>query len=461
MDSTQFRAVMAPFLSRPEEADDPERSLLFPVHQTLARAGLKPDALHAVVLHGGSSMNPYVRRLMQDTFGQHDLFRHTRVIPTPDPLVSVARGAAVAAYWREARRVEIVRPILPEDFGVVLRDGRRVPLIAAGTPLPYPDDDGAADVNDDGAPFAVPADDLATLLVPYFTGTEKQSRLAGTVKVALEPATPAGTPVRISVRVEESKTLQWWFRVGAGEARVAAAVDDPWTSRALTPDERRLMDVRRGIRDALAQGRPVTQKMLTEEANAMRQCGDKEAALLAVEDVLADHAPAPADGNTYNIHGLVLSDLGRERDALAAFERAAARMPDNAVMVANLGITALSAGDVEAGIASLRRAADTDPNAAWIYLWLGHAYRRLGDEARAMVEYRQAHDLLRADVERWPAHRESWVRMAFVCQSLGDYRGADHARKVVKKIERDGLYQGDSRHVIAGASRRAVAAEAE
>jgi predicted Zn-dependent protease len=221
------------------------------------------------------------------------------------------------------------------------------------------------------------------------------------------------------------------------------------------------MDVRRGIRDALAQGRPVTQKMLVEEANAMRQCGEHDAALLAVEDVLAEHGPQTADAGTHNVHGLVLTELGRERDALGAFERAAARMPENAVMVANLGITALNVGDVAAGIATLRRAVDADPRAAWIYLWLGHAYRRVGDEGRAVIEYRRAHELLRADVERWPAHRESWVRMASVCQSLGDYRGADHARKVLTKIERDGLYQGDSRYVIAGASRKTVAAEAE
>ena len=78
-----------------------------------------------------------------------------------------------------------------------------------------------------------------------------------------------------------------------------------------------------------------------------------------------------------------------------------------------------------------------------------------------MVEYRRAHELLRAEVERWPRNRESWSRMASVCQSLGDYRGVDQARKVLRKIDRDELYQGDSRHVIAGASRRAVAAEAE
>ena len=172
MDSRQFAEVMAPFLSRPNEADDFGRSLLFPVEETLARAGLTPGALDAVVLHGGSSLNPYVTRLLESTFGRHDLFQRTRVIPTPDPLVSVARGAAVACYWRESRGIEIVQPIMPEDFGVILRDGRRVPLVAAGTALPFPDAEGTHDVTDDGAPFTVPTDNAATLLVPVYTGTD-------------------------------------------------------------------------------------------------------------------------------------------------------------------------------------------------------------------------------------------------------------------------------------------------
>ena len=458
MTSDQFREVMAPFLSRPEEADDAERSLLFPVQQTLTRAGLKPDALHAVVLHGGSSLNPYVQRLMRDTFGKHDLFRETLVEMTPDPLDSVARGAAVACYWREAKSVDLVSPIMPEDFGVVLRDGRRVPLVAAGTPLPFPDADGTADVHDDGAAFAVPADGLATLLVPYYTGSDRNPRLAGTIKVPL-PGTPAaGTPIRISVRVEEDKTLKWWFRVGDGEARLAPAVDDPWTSRALTVDERKLMTVRRSIRDAIVQGRPVTHRMLVDEANAMHHAGDSAGALLAIEDAMAGGA---ADAGAHNAHGLILNDLLRHDDAAAAYLRASQADPANAVYLGNYGVTLLWLSRVEPGIAALRRAIAVAPDASWLYLWLGSAYRQAGDETRALVEYRHALDLVRKDVERWPLDSRSWSRMESVCQSLGDYRGAAHARAVIQKIERDALYEGDSRHVIAGASVKAMTAEAE
>jgi molecular chaperone DnaK len=460
MDSEVFAAVMAPFLSRPRETDDPEMSILYPVEETLARAGLTPDALDAVVLHGGSSLNPFVRRLMTDTFGRNELFHRTRVVMTPDPLVSVARGAAVACYWREARGIEIVRPIMPEDFGVVVRDGRRVPLIAAGTPLPFPDTDGAHDVTDDGAPFTVPTDNAATLLVPIYTGTDAQYRLAGTVKVPLPAGIAAGSPVRITARVDEDKTLRWWFRIASGDAQPAPSVDDPWTSRALSVNERALMEARRAIRDAMTHGRPVTSRMLVDEANAIRLTGDLDTALLAIEDCIDENARDP---HAHNIHGLVLGTLGRRSAALQAYTRAMQLMPDNAIYIANAGIALQQDGGTgyHTSIGILRTALDKDPHLAYAYIGLGIAYRATADEPRAQVEYRRALEILRRDVETRPFDRDLWSRLHSVHHALGDYRRADDAREVLKRIDRDALYEGDSAHVIAGPVRKPVSAGAE
>jgi molecular chaperone DnaK (HSP70) len=458
MDSRQFTAVMAPFLSRPTEADEPRRSILFPVYETLARAGLRADALDGVVLHGGSSQNPFVRRLMDSTFGHDDLFQRTKVVMTPDALVSVARGAAVACYWREERGVEFVRPNMPEVFGVLLRDERRVPLIAAGTPLPYPDADGVEDVTDDGAPFSVPTDDAPALLVPFYTGTDAQHRLAGTIKVPLPAGMAAGTPVRIAARVEPDKTVKWWFRVGEGETRPAPAVDDPWTARALTGEERKLMEVRRSLRDALAEGRPVTQAMLVAEANALRRAGRSDEGLLAIEDCLAENG---GDGHAHNVRALLLADLDREDDALDAHRRAMECLPDVAVYVANYGIALQArAGEADASIATLRLALEKDPSLGYAYAGLGSAYRMKGDEARAQVEYRRALEVFRKDVERAPFSRDSWSRLCVVHQALGDYRRAEEARVVLRRIDRDVLYDGDSAQVIAGPARPSLAPSA-
>ena len=266
--------------------------------------------------------------------------------------------------------------------------------------------------------------------------------------------------MRITARVEEDKTLRWWFRIGDGDAQPAPSVDDPWTSRALSVSERALMEARRAIRDALTGGRPVTGRMLVDEANAIRVTGDFDTALLAIEDCIDENERDP---HAHNIRGLILGTLGVAPNAFHAYSRAMQLMPDNAVYIANAGITFQQDGGVgyNASIGSLRMALDKDPSLAYAYIGLGDAYRATGDEPRAQVEYRRALELLRKEVEARPFQRDSWSRLCTVHHALGDYRRADDARAVLKRIDRDALYEGDSAHVIAGPARKPVTAGAE
>ena len=198
---------------------------------------------------------------------------------------------------------------MAEDLGIIVRSGEPVPLVAGGTPLPYPDDDSVHDVTGEGQ-LAVPSDALAEMLVPVYTERCRAPRLAGTIRVPVPADTAAGTPVRIKLRVDRDKTLHWWFQVGQAPAAPASSVNDPWCSRALTPDERRLLEHRRQMKAAVAAGQPVPAWMLANEANLMRGAGQLEDALLAAEQCLAE---APSDADTHNIRGLVLDRWARCR----------------------------------------------------------------------------------------------------------------------------------------------------
>ena len=452
MNSDQFRLLMAPFLAPPGPERD-ERSLLGPVMETLARAGLSPDRLDAVVLHGGSSLNPYVGHLMRSTFRGPTLFDRAEIVSTPDPLVSVARGAALFGYWRHAREVEIIRPIMAEDLGIIVRSGEPVPLVAGGTPLPYPDEDSVHDVTG-GGQLAVPSDALAEMLVPVYTGTSGAPRLAGTVRVALPPDTPAGTPVRIKLRVDRDKTLHWWFQIGEAAAAPASSVNDPWCSRALTADERRLLDHRRRMKAAVAAGQPVPSWMLANEANLMRGAGQLEEALLAAEQCLAE---APSDASTHNIRGLVLDQMGAMAEAERAFRAAADLAPTRAVFQGNLGMALAESGRREEALAALSLAATLDPRLVYVHVALGDLHRRKGDEPGARREYGRGLEILRESMAERPFDVVSWRYLARLQQSLGDYAQADKARKVIAELEAEELYEGDPAAVVAGLDRATVA----
>lgn len=203
----------------------------------------------------------------------------------------------------------------------------------------------------------------------------------------------------------------------------------------------------------------MTQKMLVEEANMMRLSGQLDDALLAIEDCIED---GQLDAHAHNIRGLILGTLGRPKEAVDAYNAAVRSMPDTAIFIANAGIAMqYASGGYDASVATLRLALSRDPNLAYAYVGLGSAYRMLGDEARAQAEYRRALEILRKEIEVRPFDRAAWSQMWSVHHSLGDYRRADEARNVLKRIDRDALYEGDSAHVIAGPVRKPVAAGAE
>jgi molecular chaperone DnaK len=446
MTSDQFREVMAPFLPPPGAETVAARSLMRPVMETLERAGLAPDDLDVVVLHGGSSLNPYVRQLMTETFQAGTPFSKAQVVMTPDPLASVARGAALACYWRGVRSVEIVRPIMAEDLGVVVRSGEPVRLVRGGTPLPYPDDDSVRDVTGETELF-VPTDALSEMLVPVYTGSVRAPRLAGTVRVAVPPETPGGTPIRIKLRVDRDKTLHWWFRLGDGAEAAAASVNDPWCSHALTSEERRLLQHRRLMKAAVQAGQVIPASMMVVEANLMRLAGHADDALLAVEQCLAD---APGDAAGHNIRGLIFSDRGDTAGAEQAFRAAADLAPTEAFYQGNLGGTLAERGRHDEAVATLRLAASLNAHLPYVHMELGDVYRRKGDEPSALREYKRALEILNKTMEEQPFDLWAWRRLARLHQAMGQYQQADEARKVVAKLEASALYQGDPSAVVAG-----------
>jgi hypothetical protein len=390
---------------------------------------------------------------MQRTFRGDRLFDRAEIVNTPDALVSVARGAALFCYWRHAREVEIIRPIMAEDLGIIVRSGEPMPLVEGGTPLPYPDDESVQDVTGEGQ-LAVPSDGLAEMLVPVYTGGGRTPRLAGTIRVSVPADAAAGTPVRIKLRVDRDKTLHWWFKVGESAAAPASSVNDPWCSRARTPDERRLLEHRRKMKAAVAAGQPVPAWMLTSEANLMRCAGQLEEALLAAEQCVVE---TPADANTHNIRGLVLDEMGSMVEAERAFRAAAELAPTRAVFQGNLGMALAENGRPDEALAVLSLAATLDARLVYVHVALGDLHRRKGDEAAARREYGRALEILDQSMADRPFDVLSWRYLARLHQSLGDYAQADKARKVIAELEAEELYEGDPAAVVAGPDRATVA----
>jgi molecular chaperone DnaK (HSP70) len=238
--------VMRPFIDVPDDFDDEDdcpQSLVRPIWETLARADLSIAELDVVIFNGVSSLNPFVRRLLQEQLGNADsLFPKVSFAKVPSLTCSVARGAALACYWQHARGKQLVAPVMPQPLGVIVQNGPPDEIVSAGTEVPFPGPDALHHIRDR---FYVPVGCGPEMLVPYFTGyvgSPQEPRHAGTVKVKVPPDTASGSDVSIRLRIDSNKTLHWWFSIANNPPEPAESVEDPWTQRVPTFAERQLID---------------------------------------------------------------------------------------------------------------------------------------------------------------------------------------------------------------------------
>ncbi|MGE3507790.1 MAG: Hsp70 family protein, partial [Vicinamibacterales bacterium] len=440
MSGAAFEELMERFVAVPEDLDDPEDcplSLIRPVCETLAKVHMGFDELDRIILNGGGSLNPFVRQMLERQFGgEMSLFANVALSFAPSVTSSVARGAALSCYWEHARGTRLVAPILSDPMGVIVQQGRATEVIHGGQALPFP---GVDDLHEVRGQFFVPVNCGPEMLVPYFTGydgPEREARHAGTVKVAVPPGTPANTDVTIHLRVDEDKTLHWWFAIGATPPQQAESVADPWTQEVPSPQHRALVAHRRRIRECVSEGKELSLSLLMTEANLMRMAEEYSEAIVYLNDLNEMFSPAgPSEGALLNIRALCHDALGQDQQALQDFARAAELMPADGVPRANLGCMLQEAGRLDEAEAALRLGLQLNPTLAYAYERLGAILRARGREQDARRELSAAEKLYAKAAEERPLSQGAGWNVARVRAALGDYEGAERARRLAGEAQ--------------------------
>ena len=446
----QFDDVMKPFLRvppGPAEAREGDfaHSLIAPIWDCLDKAGLAPEDLDVLVLHGGSCRNPCVRqelkRLLAD---DSSLFSRTTIVETPNLDTSVACGAALACYWKHERGTELIKPITAEDIGIMTLGNRPVCLVESGTALPFPGEGVHAHPND----FFVPQNGQKELIIPFYAGsTEGNPRLSGSVKVPLPEGTRQGDVVKLKLTIDHNKILYWWYSVGHGEFTAASPFNDPWTPRQLEPSEKRLLAFRRQMADELAAKSQLADATLLHEATLLRLAGRHDEAELALRDLVAEHE---LTGRAANLLALVCGEQGNARDELHYAEKAASLSPENATIVGNYGCVLAQTGKPDQAIPKMRLALQADPELDYLYERLGDIYRAQGKEEEAHREFTQAIRVLEKKTRVEPHFARRWNDLARLYQKTADYDSAAAAKSKSLDAHLDEVFEGDHRHRIAG-----------
>ncbi len=406
LSATDFEEILGPFLEPdllyPRETEYVSSCSIFaPLQDALDRAGLDPAEVGLCLLVGGSSLIPQVRTAV----GAH--FPNASVLSFDDReavKTCVSRGAAYHALALAMTGRGVIQPVTPEDLAIRTRRGV-VPLIARGTPLPFPDDGGWAS-NDD---LTIPETATRSLTVRFELVGGDDHRTLAVNTASFDHPVFVGDPLALRYRVDGNQVLTMRARLADADDsdEVELTIENPLTN-VVDPSEsrRRIDEVEEELRTSKLT-KDETLRRLDELARRYADIGQRERALAFINTTL--RARARPDAGLLNRAGILAGEIG-DHQRQEKYYREAAQVSTWTGPLFNLALAYESQGRTDAAVAALDEALERSRDAPYLVLRARLA-RKVGDDAAAAALVDEALALF-DPVDSLDDFELSWVEAA-------------------------------------------------
>lgn len=427
----EFELTVDSFFSKPQDgriemADGYHVGSVFvPVMAALEKAQLKPEQIDIILLNGGSSRNPLVKR----TFKEFGDFADAEIIESADLDLAVARGATMYCYYKHHHGVEPITPIVSSELGLIIHGGHYQSLVSAGTRLPFPAEAKFERFVD----FWLPKDGMTQVHFAVYAGREKNSRLAATLTMSLPPDTKRGEPVIVELHIDSNKVMSFRAYLATyPHAPLELKLENPLAMRVPSPPQRRALEERKRIYEKRRSNvfyHPSVDELINL-ANLERRAGEPLRGLEILQrlEERLRRLEQPFPSVAHNIMALCYERHGRRDKTLEHHRRATELDPSNEVFASNCGCTLSQQGRAGEAIPHLRRAISANKNYGVAYVMLGDALRQIGREEEALSEYRQGKKVLDEKLRTQPKDEYALDWMECACRNLGEYDEANRYR---------------------------------
>lgn len=423
MSGTAFQQIMTPFLATDSAFDANHEyyrvtSIMTPIADALEKAGLRADEISRVLLVGGSARNPWVEHTLAS------FFQGATLEQPADLDTLVAEGAALHAYWQHVVGHDLLAPIVGDTIGLLAEGNTFVPLVAAGSVIPFP----ARDQWHSYTQFRVPRDMMQHVDLVICAGSA--ARPVHSVRLAFSTLIVRGAPVHLRVRLDGNKILHLEaFLPDYPAIRVTKSIDNPLGMLPMTPleQERARLEV---ILAKAKQAGTLESHVETMEklARTLRELGRYE---LGLEWVAAALRRKPNDVDLRFLQGNLHSRLGEQTAAHSIFAPIADEHRSEGGFALN---AALSAPDLETRERYTRQAVAAAPGDGIIRYFMAVVLNAKGDHSEAHSHLTYARDLLEQKVKVTPTAVD-YSYLAAVYEQMGQTTKAEAMRERQRALE--------------------------
>lgn len=427
--------VMSPFLELDPQGKPfrvSESQICYPfatlIGMTLERAGMNPENLDLVVLHGGSCLSPFVPQLFRQMREEGIFKNECKVINTPDLITSVARGAALCGSLSAKYGRSYIPPIVPEDLSVLTEGGKYEPLVEAGTPLPVTKSFTG------NKRFYLTENGQREITLPIHVGHEERRRASTLVIPIEQPRLLKSHPVEVELTINEDKISHWRCRPEGHDWCDAHEIANPWIGQEPSKEVDALLSLRGELRSVVETGAKPKARTLAAEALAAARAGYPEEGLRLIEDVINDHQN---DAEAWNSKGLIHGIRGEPELSAFCYHRAADFDPDIAVYRGNYGVALHRIKKHAEAVEVMRDALSRDRTLTDYHFWLANAFAALGNHGEEKKELERWHMHARQRTIQRPEDVEAWEELAITATRLGEYDEAEEAREQIWELKRD------------------------
>lgn len=230
------------------------QSIFSPLHDVLDRARVRDVEVDFVLLAGGSSLIPQV------TTSLRQFLPGAKIERFPDSSAAqtaIARGAAWAAAWQLATGRPLVKPVTGSPLALKLTNRDPLPLVEAGTGVPYPADGSWRSL----AGLTLPRVFTGELEVNIVAMPDEQTVLSATGSF---PRQKAGKPLLFEYRLTAARVLECRFALADEPEQAIEALQENPLVNVTNPGAARLEieQIEEELRDAGGLGAEAKPKLV-------------------------------------------------------------------------------------------------------------------------------------------------------------------------------------------------------